>query len=495
MKRTISSSIQFAVLVSRLVLLFAPVTVSTAGLVSGQYRFNVRYSSVCLNGTYPFSIGRQSDRCFLTLKTDASGALTGMIDLVTLKSQTTGKLGVQNKQPTIDLQTTGHDESGVPLKVHAELQGKQFTGTATTAYGSLACSLDVSAVGPLNISFDIDIAVNSRGQIAGSGVAHGCGVDVPVQVDGKSGLDQCMLHVTGVGLPGFTWQGSGKPTYSGFKADWTGKGFGFSATGTGAIVEPKATAPALLGNISTRLRAQTGENVLIGGFIITGTQSKKVMIRAIGPSLPVAGNLADPILELHDSTGAIIASNDNWKDSSNAQAIIETTIPPSSEKESAIVMSLTPGAYTAVVRGVNNTTGVALVEVYDLAAATSSRLANISTRGFVQTGDNVMIGGFIVLGTAPQKVIVRAIGPSLPVANKLADPMLELHNPNGDVLAANDNWTSDQAADIVATKVAPADFHESAIVANVLPGNFTAIVRGVHGTTGVALVEAYGLNP
>jgi hypothetical protein len=254
--------------------------------------------------------------------------------------------------------------------------------------------------------------------------------------------------------------------------------------------------PVNLGNISTRAFVQTGDNVLIGGFIITGTQDKKVIVRAIGPSLPVADALADPFLELHDGSGQLIDSNDNWVDSPNEQAIIDSTIPPTNDLESAIVATLpaNSSAYTAIVRGVNNTTGVGLVEVYDLDQSVDSKLANISTRGLVETGDNVMIGGFIVLGQSSQKIIARAIGPSLPVAGALADPTLELHNGNGDIIAFNDNWKDSQQAEIEATTIPPTNDLESAIVATLSPGNYTAIVRGVNDTTGVALVEVYGLN-
>ena len=255
--------------------------------------------------------------------------------------------------------------------------------------------------------------------------------------------------------------------------------------------------PATLGNISTRLRVQTGNNVLIGGFIITGTQPKKVMVRAIGPSLSslFPGALADPILELRDSSGGLIRSNDNWRSDQEAE-IIATTIPPTNNLESAIVATLPANnsAYTAIVRGVNNGTGIGVVEAYDLNRTVDSKLANISTRGLVQTGDNVLIGGLIVLGQSPLRVIVRAIGPSLPVVGKLGDPTLELRDGNGALIASNNNWRTDQEAEIIATTIAPTNDLESAIVRNLAPGSYTAIVRGVNGTTGVALVEAYGLN-
>jgi hypothetical protein len=242
------------------------------------------------------------------------------------------------------------------------------------------------------------------------------------------------------------------------------------------------------------LRVETGDNVLIGGFIITGTQAKKVMVRAIGPSLPLVGLLADPTLELHDGVGTLIASNDNWMDAPNKQEIIDSTIAPTNDFESAILTTLDPGLYTAIVRGVNATTGIALVEAYDLDLATRSILANISTRGLVQVGDNVMIGGIIILGVDPQEVLLRAIGPSLPVAGALADPTLELHDKDGVVIASNDNWRSDQEADIMATNIPPTDDAESAILMTLTPDAYTAIVRGKDDTTGIALVEAYQLD-
>jgi hypothetical protein len=195
-------------------------------------------------------------------------------------------------------------------------------------------------------------------------------------------------------------------------------------------------AVANLGNISTRLRVETGDNVLIGGFIVTGTQQKKVIVRAIGPSLPIAGRLADPTLELRDGLGGLIAANDNWRSLQEA-VIIATGIPPSNDLESAIVATLPANnaGYTAIVRGVNNGTGIGVVEAYDLNRSVDSKLANISTRGFVQAGDNVLIGGLIVQGQDPLRVIVRAIGPSLPVAGALGDPTLELHDGNGALMA------------------------------------------------------------
>jgi hypothetical protein len=254
---------------------------------------------------------------------------------------------------------------------------------------------------------------------------------------------------------------------------------------------------AQLLNISTRVDVQTGDNVAIGGFIITGNAAKKVIVRGLGPSLlshGIRNFLADPTLELHDHTGAIIAKNDNWKDTQ--QAVIQATgLASTNDLESAIVATLAPGDYTAILRGKNGTTGVGLVEIYDLAPDSNSRLANISTRGFVQTGENVLIAGFILGdGTASERVIIRAIGPSLTgVANVLADPTLALHDSNGTLLMFDDNWKNVQQAEIQATGLAPTNDLESAIVATLPPGNYTAIVAGKNGGTGVALAEVYDL--
>jgi N-acetylneuraminic acid mutarotase len=268
------------------------------------------------------------------------------------------------------------------------------------------------------------------------------------------------------------------------------QGFGASNVNDVFIVSGKAT----FANISSRLRVETGDNVLIGGFIVTGTGPKRVILRAIGPSLSVPGALADPRLELYNGAGQLIAENDNWRDAPNRQEIADSTIQPSNDLEAAILTTVTPGNHTAIVRGANSSTGVALVEVYDLEAGSDSRLGNISTRGLVQTGDNVLIGGLILLGQEVRKVIVRAIGPSLTFSGALTDPTLELHDANGGLLASNDNWRTSQEAEIIATTLEPSHDLESAIVRTLPPANYTAIVRGQDAATGIALVEAYALE-
>jgi uncharacterized delta-60 repeat protein len=272
---------------------------------------------------------------------------------------------------------------------------------------------------------------------------------------------------------------------------------GATPTATPAATPTPPPATSSLGNISTRLRVETGDNVLIGGFIVTGTQPKKVIIRALGPSVPLPGTLADPILELRDSSGALIQVNDNWRSDHEAE-IIATGVQPSNDLESAIVATLPANgaSYTAIVRGGNSGTGVGLIEVYDLDQTSNSKLANISTRGLVQTGDNVLIAGTIVLGSTSQRVLVRAIGPSLPVPGKLQDPTLELRDGNGALLRSNDNWRSDQEVEIIATTIPPSSDLESALIATLPSGGatYTAIVRGANDATGVAVVEVYAIN-
>ena len=267
------------------------------------------------------------------------------------------------------------------------------------------------------------------------------------------------------------------------------------------------------GNLSTRLAVGTGDRAGIGGFINTlnptmtanataplNVGAKQVVIRAIGPSLGafgVDGPLADPVLELHLPDGSVV-TNDNWRETQEAE-IMAAGLAPTDDLESAILTILEPGAYTAIVRGSNGATGVGLVEIYDLDGAAISELGNISTRGSVETGDGVMIGGFIVGGAenTASTMVVRAIGPSLEafgVADALQDPTLELHDGTGSLIATNENWKDTQESELEASGLAPTDDREAAIQIALGPGLYTAIVRGAGDTTGVALVEAYNLE-
>jgi hypothetical protein len=266
-----------------------------------------------------------------------------------------------------------------------------------------------------------------------------------------------------------------------------------------APASPLPPAQAL--NLSTRMAVQTGDNVGIGGFIITGTAPKHLLLRGIGPSLTQSGipnALADPMLELHSQGAFPTITNDNWRDDPVQEAaIIATGIPPSNNLEAAIDVTLNPGAYTAIARGKNNTSGVALIEVYDLSQAVLAKLANISTRAFVGTGGDIVIAGF-VLGNheGDDRVVVRGIGPSLAafgVTNPLGDPTLELRDGNGVLLAANNDWQENpaQAAAVTAAGLAPTNAFESAIAATLPPGPYTALLAGLNGGTGIGLIEVY----
>ena len=259
-----------------------------------------------------------------------------------------------------------------------------------------------------------------------------------------------------------------------------------------------APLPNQLVNISTRMRVGVGDGVLIGGFIIQGDQSKKVVLRALGPSLGangVTGALQDPKIELRDGAGAIVDSNDNWQEGVDAAEIVADSIAPSDPREAAVLATLAPGNYTVIVSGVNNTTGIGLVESYALDSG-STRAANISTRGHVGAGDEALIGGFIIGGTDTKNILVRAIGPSLGGADALADPLVEVYDSGGQLVTTNDNWnTSVQQSQIMATGIPPSDTRESALIAALAPGNYTAVVRGADGGVGLGLVEIYDLSP
>ena len=270
------------------------------------------------------------------------------------------------------------------------------------------------------------------------------------------------------------------------------------------ITTPGPTPPAQAINLSTRMRVQTGDNVGIGGFIITGSAPKRVLLRAIGPSLAqfgVPNVLADPMLELHGPGTFVPVTNNNWGEDPAQEAQIQATgLAPTSNFESAIDATLAPGAYTAIVRGTGNSSGVALVEVYNLDQAASSKLDNISTRALISAGDNIVIAGFILGGNPPQagddRVVVRGIGPSLTavgVPDALANPTLELRDGNGALLIANNDWQDNpaQAAELTAAGLAPTNQLESGIAAALPPGLYTALLAGLNNGTGIGLIEVY----
>jgi hypothetical protein len=266
-------------------------------------------------------------------------------------------------------------------------------------------------------------------------------------------------------------------------------------------LEPIASTGDTLVNLATRGTVQTGDNVLIGGFIITGDAPKKVLLRAIGPSLTnsgVNGALADPTLTLFDANNVQLGFSDNWATDPNRQAISDTGIAPTNDKEAAILRTLPPGNYTAKLGGAGNTTGVALVEIYDLDSFANSRLANIATRGRVRAGDDVLIGGYIVGGYLPQTLVIRAIGPSLSgfgITDALTDPSLTVFDAQGAPIISNDNWGTTQKQELIDTALAPTNSKEAALLVDLQPGNYTAIVSDANNGTGIGLVEIYNITP
>ncbi len=302
------------------------------------------------------------------------------------------------------------------------------------------------------------------------------------------------------GPPQF-WNSSTQPETSGWAYVSQGAAW-YPPWQMGRLPMPGPAVPSSALNLSTRVRVGADESVVISGFIINGSMPKKVILRALGPSLAqahVGAVLADPVLELRAADGSLVAANDDWKEEGAQRALIESSgIPPLNDREPAIVATLVPGSYTAIVSGVNRTSGIAVAEIYDLDQAADSKLANLSTRGFAQTGNDVIIAGFILGGSGGgSKVLVRALGPSLSKAgirNVMADPTIELHNANGSLIAANDNWREEDQASIQATGIPPAGDRESAILAVLPQDNYTAVVAGAGGTIGIALVEVFMLR-
>ena len=246
-----------------------------------------------------------------------------------------------------------------------------------------------------------------------------------------------------------------------------------------------------IANLSTRARVETGDAAVITEFVVQGSAPKKVLMRGLGPSMSSPGALADPTMALYRADGTLIIKNNDWQQAPNAQAIQDTGLAPSDPKESAILRTLSPGTYTTILRGVNDTTGTGLSEIYDLDSS-SSVLTAVGTRAQVEGGDGALIAGFILTGDTSKDVLVRVLGKSIGVAGALQDPKLELHDGNGNVIA-NDNWKSTQQARIQNTGLAPSDAHEAAIVATLQPGAYTVVASGVNGTTGIAFVQAYAL--
>ncbi len=401
---------------------------------------------------------------------------------------------------------TGGIDGGNPSKI---IQGGDGNFYGITTYGVFKTVFKITPAGVRNTvyHFEGDNGSESAGLIASSdGNVYGTTKDAGIP---QAGSIFCINPAGEINSYYFDGTGTGSQPgllFEGLEHSLYGATIAGGAFGHGTVFRLNQAPPRDLLNISTRSRVLNGNDVMIGGFIITGTDPKQVLIRGIGPSLSavIGTTLADTVLELHQGS-AILSTNDDWRDTQQA-AIQATGIPPTNNLESAILTTLSPGAYTAVLFGKNNGTGVGVVEVYDLDQSVDSKLGNISTRALVDVGNNVMIGGLIVSGGASgggnARVLVRAIGPSLAAAGiqgALQDPSLELHDANGGTLASNDNWKlrsdgTSQQGEIEATDIPPVNDLESALVKNLGPGNYTVVVRGKNNGTGVAVVEAYTLE-
>ena len=360
-------------------------------------------------------------------------------------------------------QTTFASGVGHPFRLAFDLFGNLFvTDVATNSILEISPSGVVSTIATNTSTSDLvdDLAFDSNANLF---VTFGDSVVEFVSVEGV--LDPVPITIAGV--PG----GAG-----------------------GIAIEPPTTT-----NLSTRVSVQAGDGVAIAGFIISGSSPKQVLIRGLGASLSnfgIVNPLQDPTLDLHDSAGNTIATNDDWQTATNANQI-PVAFQPSDSHEPAILATLQPGTFTAILRGKNGSSGVGLIEMYDLSTGAASKLTNVSTRGFVGTGENVMIGGFILSGgSGERQVLIRALGPTLAqapfnIAGSLTDPTLILVDGNGTVVASNDDWKSSQQNEIQATGLAPPNEREAAILTTLPTGNFTAIVSGKNGEMGVALVDVF----
>ncbi len=489
-------------------------TFAGATLTSGATFNNLAGGNVVLADTGAFSGGGTFNNAGMLTKNSAGqSALTGTAFVNTgTVAVTAGSLAFQTfAQSAGTLRFTGGTSASV-----AAGQSFQFTGGALAGTGTLSGPV----VNAGNLTIGSTDATTSALTLS-STFTQNAGSTLTANIGGLAAGSFGMLSITGAAtlngtlalnlVNGFKFRvgdsfrvvaaASVSGAFSSVTLPAGVTGTLASSGGNVTVTITAAPPAATLTNISTRGRVETGDNVMIAGFVITGPNSKKVLIRALGPTLTsfgVSGALSDPTLTLFNSQGQAIATNDNWRSAQQAEIIASTFAPPD-DREPGIVATLTPGAYTAILTGVGGEMGVGIVEVYDLDIpnAPSARPVNVSTRARVLTGDSVMIGGFVIGGTRPRRVIIRAIGPTLTafgVQGALADPTLSVFNAQGQSIATNDNWKDTQQAVIAATPFAPASDADSAIVLTLDPGAYTAIVAGKSGATGVALVEVYDLE-
>jgi uncharacterized protein GlcG (DUF336 family) len=403
---------------------------------------------------------------------------------IAMSTRTVGFLAQSNYPPGIDADKPG------PFFGQQEMFSG-LVGTLSNVMLQMPLTLNPELPNGITI-FPGGFPLYRNGVLVGAIGISGDGVDQD-DIVGASGTEN-FLAPDAVRADQFIFKGARLP-YAKFPRDPTGTN-GLIETVTAAAI---AGAPRLA-NVSARVNIGTGTNQLIAGFTVTGSEPKQFLLRGLGPSLAtfgLSGALSDPVLAVYSSTGANIASNDNWMTAANA-SLIPLPLRPADTRESALLLNLQPGQYTAIESGKGGTTGIGLLEAFDLDGTTASQLSNVSSRAFVQNGDSVLIGGLTVTaqnGSLP--VLLRALGPSLAafgIATPLSDPVLEIVNVSGAVVGANDNWKQSQQAAIQATGLAPPNDNDAAILANLAPGLYTVIVRDATGGTGIALFEAYNLR-
>lgn len=449
----------------------ATMKVSDLTVIPGQttwqmnFAVNAPHAVLSRDGTYSFAASDHSDQFYVQADTDPSGAQTFTYGTAARASD--GKM-IYTPVGAADAGEFNQTDNTISVQVSvAKLNAALPAGHTPIGDGTVVAGLRAR-------SYTIEVVPPVNGQASRQG-----------RRDIARGGTQFVVHDSAFPLPAPT------PVSSPYPKPATSP-------------SPGTTAPNVeLANISTRLQVKSGDEVGIAGFIIRSSESKRVIVRGIGPSLrsngeALPGALQDPVLEVYDEAGTLIATNDDWRSTQQAE-VTASGLAPTDDHEPAVILNLAGGSYTAIVKGKSGAQGVGVVEVYDLNAESIADLGNISTRGPVGTGEDVLIAGVIVRDkddlNTPQNIIVRGIGPSLTgVQNALADPVLTLHDPQGNQIASNNDWQDADAGPISATTLAPSDPKEAAILTTLTPGAYTAVLTGNNGGTGIGSVEAYALR-